>query len=136
MMSRMNGMDVFSFGITTAPKSVKKLAEHYGFDYQTYDWFLFHQANMKMNSMIAKKLKLPPEKVPYSMRHFGNTNGASIPLTLVTQLKGMVEDKQAKFICCGFGVGLSWGTVAFETDGLGVSDLVEVDDSVAQGNWV
>ncbi len=136
MMSRMNGMDVFSFGITTAPKSVKKLAEHYGFDYQTYDWFLFHQANMKMNSMIAKKLKLPSEKVPYSMRHFGNTNGASIPLTLVTQLKGMVEDKQAKFICCGFGVGLSWGTVAFETDGLVVSDLVEVDDSVAQGNWV
>ena len=136
MMTRMKGMDVFGFGISTAPKSVKKLAEHYGFDYLSYDWFLFHQANMKMNNMIVKKLKLPPEKVPSCMLHFGNTSSASIPLTLVTQLKGKVEDKPTKFICCGFGVGLSWGTVAFETNKLVVSDLVEVDDSVADGNWV
>ena len=54
LQSRMKGMDVFSFGITTAPKSVKKLAERYGFDYQQADWFVFHQANMKMNNMIAK----------------------------------------------------------------------------------
>ena len=136
MMTRMKGMDVFGFGISTAPKSVKKLAEHYGFEYLSYDWFLFHQANMKMNNMIVKKLKLPPEKVPSCMLHFGNTSSASIPLTLVSQLKGKVEDKPTKFICCGFGVGLSWGTVAFETDKLVVSDLVEVDDSVADGNWV
>lgn len=136
MMTRMKGMDVFGFGISTAPKSVKMLAERYGFDYLSYDWFLFHQANMKMNNMIVKKLKLPLEKVPSCMLHFGNTSSASIPLTLVTQLKGKVEDKPTKFICCGFGVGLSWGTVAFETDKLVVSDLVEVDDSVANGNWV
>ena len=136
MMTRMKGMDVFGFGISTAPKSVKRLAERYGFDYLTYDWFLFHQANMKMNNMIVKKLKLPLEKVPSCMLHFGNTSSASIPLTLVTQLKGKVEDKPTKFICCGFGVGLSWGTVAFETDRLVVSDLVEVEDSVADGNWV
>ena len=136
MQTHMKGMDVFSFGITTAPKSVKKLAEKYGFDYLSYDYFLFHQANMKMNNMIAKKLKLDPAKVPSCMRHFGNTSSASIPLTLVTQLKGKVEDKPTKFLCCGFGVGLSWGTVAFETDKLVVSDLVEVEDSVAEGDWV
>jgi 3-oxoacyl-[acyl-carrier-protein] synthase-3 len=124
----MKGMDVFSFGITTAPKSVKGLAEHYGFDYQQADWFVFHQANMKMNNMIAKKLKLPKEKVPSSMYRFGNTNGASIPMTIVAELKDKVEDKTTKFVCCGFGVGLSWGTVAFETDHLIVSDLVEVTD--------
>ena len=83
---------------------------------------------MKMNNMIAKKLKLPKEKVPSSMYRFGNTNGASIPMTIVAELKGKVEDKPTKFVCCGFGVGLSWGTVAFETDHLIVSDLVEVTD--------
>ena len=41
MQTRMKGMDVFSFGISTAPKTVKKLAEHYGFDYQDYDYFVF-----------------------------------------------------------------------------------------------
>ena len=126
LQTRMKGMDVFSFGISTAPKSVKKLAEHYAFNYQDYDYFVFHQANMKMNNMISKKLKLDPEKVPSCMYHFGNTSSASIPLTIVTQLKSNIENRQIKFLCCGFGVGLSWGTVAFETNNIVISDLVEV----------
>ncbi len=129
LQTRMKGMDVFSFGITTAPKSVKKLAEHFGFDYLDADYFVFHQANMKMNDLIAKKLKLPAEKVPSSMRHFGNTNGASIPNTIVTQLTNDAQNK--RFICCGFGVGLSWGTVAFQTDNIVISKLVEVKDKIA-----
>lgn len=128
LMTRMKGMDVFGFGITTAPKSVKKLAEHFGFDYQTYDYFLFHQANMKMNNMIVKKLKLDPAKVPSEMYNFGNTSSASIPLLMVTQIRDQINGQKKKFLCCGFGVGLSWGTVAFE-DAIHVSELVEVDDS-------
>lgn len=135
MQTRMKGMDVFSFGISTAPKSVKKLAENFGFDYLDADYFVFHQANMKMNNMIAKKLKLPAEKVPSCMYHFGNTSSASIPLTIVTQLKGKCEDK-AKFICCGFGVGLSWGTVAFETENAVISDLVEVGEEIIDSKYV
>ncbi|MBQ9641781.1 MAG: ketoacyl-ACP synthase III [Bacteroidaceae bacterium] len=136
LMTRMKGMDVFSFGISTAPKSVKKLAEHFGLDYNQADYFVFHQANMKMNNMIAKKLKLPVEKVPSCMYHFGNTSSASIPLTIVTQLKDKVEQHPVKFICCGFGVGLSWGTVAFETNNMVVSQLVEVDDEDADQKYV
>lgn len=136
MQTRMKGMDVFSFGISTAPKSVRKLAEHFGFDYQEADYFVFHQANMKMNNMISKKLKLIPEKVPSCMYHFGNTSSASIPLTIVTQLKGKVEEVPTKFICCGFGVGLSWGTVAFDTNNIVISELVEVDDEEADKNYV
>jgi len=136
LMTRMKGMDVFSFGITTAPKSVKKLAEHYGFDYLEADYFIFHQANMKMNNMIAKKLKLAPEKVPSCMYRFGNTSSASIPLTIVGELRGKFENQLTKFICCGFGVGLSWGTVAFKTNNIVVSELVEVDDEVAVNKYV
>lgn len=135
LQDRMKGMDVFSFGITTAPKSVKKLAEHNAIDYLQYDYFIFHQANMKMNNMIAKKLKLPAEKVPSSMAHFGNTSSASIPITIVSELKGLVEGHK-KFICCGFGVGLSWGTVAFDTDDLVISDLVEVNEEKGESKWV
>jgi len=130
MMTRMKGMDVFGFGITVAPKSVKKLAEHYGFDYQSYDYFLFHQANMKMNNMIVKKLKLDPAKVPSEMLHFGNTSSASIPLLMVTQICDQINNKKTKLLCCGFGVGLSWGTVAIN-DAIAVSELVEVDDADA-----
>lgn len=126
LQTRMKGMDVFTFGVTTAPKSVKSLGKHYGFDYKEADYVIFHQANMKMNNMIAKLLKLPVEKVPSCMYNFGNTSSASIPLTIVTKLKGEVENKSTKFICCGFGVGLSWGTVAFESKNLVISNLVEI----------
>lgn len=136
LMTRMKGMDVFSFGITTAPKTVKKIAEHFGFDYLDYDYYIFHQANMKMNNMIVKKLKLPIEKVPSCMYHFGNTSSASIPLTIVGELKGKFENKPTKFLCCGFGVGLSWGTVAFETNNIVVSNLVEVSDNEEDKKYV
>jgi 3-oxoacyl-[acyl-carrier-protein] synthase-3 len=128
LQAQMKGMDVFSFGITTAPKSVKKLGEHFGFNYLDYDYFVFHQANMKMNKQIVKKLKLEEEKVPSCMYQFGNTSSASIPLTIVSQLRGKFENRLTKFICCGFGVGLSWGTVAIDTKDIVIPPIVEVND--------
>ena len=129
LMIRMNGMDVFSFAISTAPKTVKKLGEYFGFDYQDIDYYLFHQANKKINKMIQKKLKLEDEKVPSSLNGFGNTSSASIPITIVTQLKEQLKGRAAKLICCGFGVGLSWGSVRLTTDEhLVISDLVEVNN--------
>ncbi len=126
LYSRMKGMDVFSFGISTVPKSVRQLSEHFGIDYQDADYYVLHQANLKMNNMIAKKLKLDVAKVPVCMDYFGNTSSASIPLTFVTRLGDKCRGLR-KFVCCGFGVGLSWGTVAFSTNDLLLSKLVEVD---------
>ncbi len=128
LQSRMKGMDVFSFGITTAPKSVKKLAEHFGFDYLSYDYLVLHQANMKMNSMIAKKLKFEKERVPSSMWNFGNTSSASIPLTITTQLREQCTSGRVSLLCCGFGVGLSWGTVALNVENIVIPNLIDVDE--------
>lgn len=125
LQTRMKGMDVFAFGITTAPKSIKQLASEFGFDYMDYDFYVFHQANRKMNETITKKLKLPEKKVPYSMTHFGNTSSASVPLTIVTELGEKCQGHK-KLIGCAFGVGLSWGTVAFETENMIISKLVEL----------
>lgn len=126
MQTRMKGMDVFSFAISTAPKSIKKVMAEEVKTAADYDYFLLHQANTMINDMIRKKIKAQPEQIPYSLHEFGNTSMASIPLTIVTQLKGKVEDKETSYIGCGFGVGLSWGTVSFKTKHLVISDLVEL----------
>lgn len=126
LQTHMKGMDVFSFGISTAPKSVKKLAEHYGLEISAADYLVLHQANKKMNDMIIKKLKFSSEMAPYSLDEFGNTSSASIPLTMVTRMAEPLEDKNLKIICCGFGVGLSWGACYFETDKIKISKLVEI----------
>ncbi len=59
------------------------------------------------------------------MTYFGNTSSASIPVTIVTQLKDKLAGHK-KIIGCAFGVGLSWGSVAFECDDLLISPLVEL----------
>ena len=122
----MKGMDVFAFAITTAPKSIKKLVAEYDLNTEEVEYFLFHQANRKINETISKKLKLNEEQVPYSMTHFGNTSSASIPITIVTQLADKIANKKTEMIGCGFGVGLSWGTVYFTTDNPVISKLVEL----------
>ena len=124
--SRMKGMDVFSFGISTAPKSIKHLVSHFDLNLSDIDYIILHQANKLMNDLIVKKLKISSAKAPISLDEFGNTAGASIPLTLVTRLRKNLEGKKLKLICCGFGVGLSWGSIYFETDNIIVSDLVEL----------
>ncbi len=127
LQTALNGMDVFAFGISKAPETIIKLLHNYSLNPENIDFFIFHQANKFMNEKIRKKLKLPEEKVPYSLRDFGNTSSATIPLTMVTQLKEQLfQDKILRQIGCGFGVGLSWGSVYFETKNLVISDLIEI----------
>jgi 3-oxoacyl-[acyl-carrier-protein] synthase-3 len=122
----LDGMNVFSFGIKEAPKSVNGLTEMFNLDKEKIDYFTFHQANHFMNEQIRKKLKLPAEKVPYSLKEFGNTSCASIPLTMVTELKKDMTGKKLRHIACGFGVGLSWGSMYFTTDHIVCPPLVEI----------
>lgn len=122
----MNGMDVFSFGIDKAPKSVKGLLEHHFLTKEDIDFYIFHQANLNLNETIRRKLKLPQEKVPYSLNNFGNTGCASIPLTMTTMLGDELRNEKLRFLTCGFGTGLSWGSVIFETSSVVCPDLIEI----------
>ena len=122
----LKGMDVFSFGISKAPASVNGLLSHFQIDKEAVDCFTFHQANLFMNEKIRKKLKLPAEKVPYSLKDFANTSCASIPLTLCSQRADMLRTGKVRHIACGFGVGLSWGSVYFETDKMAIPNIIEI----------
>lgn len=124
--ARMDGMSVFSFAITKGPKSVKGLCERFNIDIDSVDCFVFHQANKLITEKIRKKLKLPEGKCPVSMDFFGNTSCATIPLTLVVRRQKELVTGPMSLIGCAFGVGLSWGSVFFETDRIIVPDLIEV----------
>jgi 3-oxoacyl-[acyl-carrier-protein] synthase-3 len=123
---RLDGMEVFSFGIKRVPESVNTLIDEFKLNKEQIDYFIFHQANFLMNEKIRKKLRLPPEKVPYSLRDFGNTSNATIPLTMTTQLRNVLSEKKLSHIASGFGVGLSWGSVSFVTDHISCPMLVEI----------
>ena len=121
----LEGMDVFTFGISKAPSIVNMLLEETDADKDSVDYYVFHQANLFMNEKIRKKLKLPAEKVPYSLKDFGNTSCASIPLTMVTEMRTELKDRRLSIVACGFGVGLSWGAIHFITNKIVCPNLIE-----------
>jgi 3-oxoacyl-[acyl-carrier-protein] synthase-3 len=128
----MNGADVFTFAIREIPKDVKNTLKFSGVEKEEIDHFVFHQANEYMNSYLAKKLKLDTDKCPICLDRFGNTSSVSIPLTIATQLQNELKDEKKKLVLCGFGVGMSWATAVINTDGMVISDLVEVEGEKAE----
>jgi 3-oxoacyl-[acyl-carrier-protein] synthase-3 len=121
----MNGPDVFNFVIQEIPSDIKNILAAAETEKEAIDYFVFHQANAFMNGYLAKKLKLPLEKVPSCIREFGNTSSVSIPLTIVSQLQGKMDGSK-KMLLSGFGVGMSWASCVMDFEGCFLSDLVEV----------
>lgn len=105
---------VFNFTIRQVPKTIKQFMESEGKNSEDYDEIVLHQANLMVLRQIAKKLKISMDKVHVSLDRFGNTSGASIPLTIVDKFGNVEGSNPVKFLTSGFGVGLSWGVVSFE----------------------
>ncbi|MFH2095575.1 MAG: ketoacyl-ACP synthase III [Bacteroidota bacterium] len=130
----LDGMEVFNFSLREVAPNIKKLLRHVERELDSFDYVVFHQANLLMNETIRKMLKLEKEKVPYSLDRFGNTSSASIPLTLVTELRKELTERPLSLMLTGFGVGLSWGSNIVETDGIVVPELVEYEKFI-KNDW-
>lgn len=120
----MDGMSVFSFGISTPPKSIKKLCGVNNIDIASIDKLVLHQANLFMVQKIAKKLKVDSDRVPISLGEYGNVTSATIPLTIASQCAVDYRSKPMRTIACGFGTGLSWASVYMETNNLIIPDVI------------
>jgi len=126
MNLRMKGVEVFNFSLREVVPNIKQLLEQLKLSVADVDYFLFHQANLLMNEAIRKKLDIVKEKVPYSLKDFGNTSCATIPVTMITQLRAQLQNENLKLLLSGFGVGLSWGSVVLNTNKITCLPLLEI----------
>ena len=121
----MNGADVFNFVIVEVPKDIKRLMTASGEDIQQMDYYIFHQANAFINNHIAKKLKLDKERIPWTIQKYGNTSSVSVPLTIVSELKGKMAGEK-KLMLSAFGVGMAWATAIVPFVDCKISEMVEL----------
>lgn len=121
----LDGPAVLSFSTQTVPPAVDKLLAYAGMDKEAIDYFVFHQANRMINETIRKKLRLPEEKVPSTLRDFGNTSGASLPVTMTARLHETLAQGHHRLLMSGFGIGLSWGSAIVDIDGGVFPALIE-----------
>lgn len=119
----LNGIEVFNFSLREVVPNIKTTLKYYNHELGEFDFLLLHQANRLINETIRKMLKADPAKVPYSLKEFGNTSCASIPLTMVSQIREQLQEKPQKLLLSAFGIGLSWGTVLLSTNRMIVPPL-------------
>ena len=136
LQKKMDGDDVFLFTITKVPRLFKEFYQTYECDANDFDYFMLHQANLMIVNQIAKKLKLPEEKVPISLKEYGNTDGASVPVGIVDLCEHLDQPKKLKLITSGFGIGLSWGVVSFDLESSDVLPMIFTDDYYTEGKNV
>jgi 3-oxoacyl-[acyl-carrier-protein] synthase-3 len=102
---------VFNFTINEVPSLIQAYLEKIGETMESYDDLVLHQANMMIIKNIAKRVGMPMEKVPVSLDRFGNTSGASVPLTIVDRYGKCDDEREIRMLTSGYGVGLSWGVM-------------------------
>lgn len=119
---QMNGMEVFQFSIGKVLPVMEELFEFSAIQREEVDHYLFHQANQLILDTLVSKLKIDPLKAPGSLKDYGNTNGASIPLTASLHLNGAT----GRIVMCGFGVGLTVAASSLMVNELVCSELIEV----------
>jgi len=122
--TRMKGMNVFLFATSIVPYSIKQLYEHYDLDFNSMDYLVLHQSNLKILNLIQRILKLPNEKVPICLDEYGNTSSASIPMTIVTRLSEKLGGADKDITCCGYGVGLSWATLNMKVSEIKIPEII------------
>ncbi len=105
----MNGKQVFRWATEKMPEvahEVLKIAEIKPSD---VDLFVPHQANMRINQMVAQKLGLPPEKVVHNIERYGNTTAATIPIGLSEAFAEGKLGEGKNVLMAAFGSGYTWG---------------------------
>jgi 3-oxoacyl-[acyl-carrier-protein] synthase-3 len=125
LQMKLDGVKIFNFALREIAPNINALLEEYQIEKSSINYFVFHQANLLMLESVRKKLKLEPEKVPYSLHDYGNTSSATIPLTMVTNLRNKLIDGKLNLLLSGFGVGLSWGSAYLETEKIICPQLIE-----------
>lgn len=112
----MSGDDVFSFIVSVGPKTIKTVLELMGWDKDEVDFYGLHQATKITVDFMRKKLKLAhPERAPFDIQNFGNTGPTTVPMVLTDwpqRTEGVDTSTWRKVVVAGYGVGLSWGSVA------------------------
>lgn len=121
----MNGGDVFTFVNREVPRDIKNTLEYTNRHKDSFDYIIFHQANNFINAHVAKKLKLDMCKIPSTIEKYGNTSSVSVPLTIVSELKGKMAGEK-NILLSAFGVGMTWATAVVPFVDLQISDIVEV----------
>lgn len=105
----MQGRAVFKLAVSLVPKVIVELLEQHDLTIDELDLLVPHQANQRINEMVARQLHIDPDRVYNNIERFGNTTAASIPIALHEAVQRQ-KIKPGGLVClAALGAGMTWG---------------------------
>lgn len=107
----MDGPAVFKLAVRVLDECSREALEHNGFTGKDLDWFVPHQANLRIINATADKMGVPRERVVTTVARHGNTSAASVPLALDKAVRDERIQPGHLVLLEGVGGGMTWGSI-------------------------
>ncbi len=111
---KMDGQAVFKLAVTVLEQAARAVLAKAGRTEADIDWLIPHQANIRIMTGTARKLKLPLDKLVVTVDEHGNTSAASIPLALDVAVRSGRVKRGDTLMLEGVGGGFTWGAVLLD----------------------
>ena len=111
---KMDGQAVFKLAVGVLEQAARTVLEKAGRQDSDLDWLIPHQANIRIMTGTAKKLRLPLDKLIVTVDEHGNTSAASIPLALDHAVRSGRVQRGDTVMLEGVGGGFTWGAVLLD----------------------
>ncbi|HET9679449.1 MAG TPA: beta-ketoacyl-ACP synthase III [Gammaproteobacteria bacterium] len=111
---QMKGNEVYKVAVTTLARIAAETLEKNGLTGDDLDWFVPHQANLRIIEATAKRLKMPMERTILTVQDHGNTSAASVPMALDVAVRDGRIQRGHKVLLEAFGGGFTWGSALLE----------------------
>ena len=108
---KMDGQAVFKTAVTVLPECAEETLAAVNMPIEQLDWYIPHQANIRIIQSACKRLGFPMEKTVVTVDQHGNTSAASVPLALDTAVRDGRIKKGQTVLMQGVGGGFTWGSV-------------------------
>jgi 3-oxoacyl-[acyl-carrier-protein] synthase-3 len=110
----MSGNEVYKIAVNRLSDLAEESLKDCNMTSDDLSWMIPHQANIRIISAVAKRIKLPMNKVILTIEKHGNTSAASIPLALDVAVRDGRIKKGDNLLFEGIGGGFSWGSLLVE----------------------
>jgi 3-oxoacyl-[acyl-carrier-protein] synthase-3 len=106
---KMNGNELFKIAVRRMTEAAETVLKQAGLDFSDVDLIIPHQANSRIIMAVAKKLKIPEEKIFLNIEKYGNMSSACTAIALCEAVKEGRVKKGDIVLVDAFGAGLVWG---------------------------
>jgi len=111
---KMQGQEVYKFAVSNSFRDIRDMLSGHGLEPQDVDFYVLHQANMRILEAVRTRLKVDEARFPHNIERTGNTSSATIPVLLDELNRAGQLKPGCRVILNAFGAGLCTGTALIQ----------------------